>query len=83
MIVGFARHSRDSSFTVLGRNKAFLLVMAIGSVVGAWFGGLLLRQSVASWLSAPPPRPFDRLRCDLGLNSIELRCWGATRHGEH
>lgn len=42
MMVGFARYSRDQSFSVLGRNKAFLVVMAAGSVVGTLIGGLLL-----------------------------------------
>lgn len=42
MLVGFARYSRDQSFAVLGRNRAFLLVMAAGSIVGALIGGQLL-----------------------------------------
>lgn len=42
MLVGFARYSRDQSFSVLGRNKAFLLVMAAGSIAGTFVGGLLL-----------------------------------------
>lgn len=42
MLVGFTRYSRDQSFTVLGRNRIFLLVMAMGSVLGAFIGGLLL-----------------------------------------
>lgn len=42
MLVGFTRYSRDQSFSVLGRNRAFLLVMAVGSVAGAFIGGLLL-----------------------------------------
>jgi uncharacterized protein len=42
MLVGFTRYSRDWSFSVLGRNRTFLLVMAAGSVVGAFIGGLLL-----------------------------------------
>lgn len=42
MLVGFARYSRDQSFAVLGRNRAFLLVMAAGSIVGTFIGGLLL-----------------------------------------
>lgn len=42
MLVGFARYSRDQSFAVLGRNKRFLLVMALGSIVGTFVGGLLL-----------------------------------------
>ncbi|MCO6177319.1 sulfite exporter TauE/SafE family protein [Ciceribacter sp. RN22] len=42
MLVGFTRYSRDQSFAVLGRNKAFLLVMAAGSIVGTFVGGRLL-----------------------------------------
>lgn len=42
MVVGFTRYSRDQSFTVLGRNRAFLLVMAAGSIVGTFIGGRLL-----------------------------------------
>lgn len=42
MLVGFARYSRDQSFAVLGRNKRFLLVMAIGSIAGTFVGGQLL-----------------------------------------
>ena len=42
MLVGFARYSQDQSFTVLGRNRHFVMVMAAGSVVGSFIGGLLL-----------------------------------------
>jgi uncharacterized membrane protein YfcA len=42
MLVGFARYSRDQSFTVLGRHKGFLLTMAIGSIVGTFIGAALL-----------------------------------------
>lgn len=42
MIVGFTRYSRDGSFSVLKGNRDFVVVMALGSVVGAWMGGLLL-----------------------------------------
>ena len=42
MLVGFTRYSRDQSFSVIGRNKSFLLVMAAGSVVGTFIGGQLL-----------------------------------------
>ena len=42
MLVGFARYSRDRSFAVLGRNRAFVLVMAAGSVAGAFIGGQML-----------------------------------------
>lgn len=42
MLVGFTRYSRDQSFSVVGRNKTFLLIMAAGSIVGTFVGGLLL-----------------------------------------
>jgi uncharacterized protein len=42
MLVGFARYSRDQSFSVLRGNLPFLLVMALGSIVGTFIGGLLL-----------------------------------------
>jgi uncharacterized membrane protein YfcA len=42
MMVGFTRYSRDQSFSVLGCNKSFLLMMAAGSIVGTFIGGQLL-----------------------------------------
>lgn len=42
MIVGFTRYSRDQSFSVIGRNRAFLAMMAGGSIVGTFLGGQLL-----------------------------------------
>ena len=42
MITSFTRYSRDSSFAVLSRNHSFVLVMAAGSVAGAFLGGRLL-----------------------------------------
>ena len=42
MLVGFTRYSRDQSFAVIRQNWAFLLVMAAGSIVGTFIGGLLL-----------------------------------------
>jgi len=43
MIVGFMRYSQDSSFVVLRQNWVFVIVMAVGSLVGAGIGGQLLR----------------------------------------
>ena len=40
MLVAFARYSRDGSFTVLGANRRFVVLMATGSVVGTTVGGL-------------------------------------------
>jgi uncharacterized membrane protein YfcA len=42
MLVGFARYSRDSTFAVLGRNIRFVVVMAVGSIVGSFIGAKLL-----------------------------------------
>jgi uncharacterized protein len=42
MLVGFARYSRDSTFAVLLRNRAFVIVMAAGSIAGSFVGALLL-----------------------------------------
>ena len=42
MLVGFARYSRDRSFTVPGENRRFVLVMAAGSIFGSFIGGRLL-----------------------------------------
>lgn len=42
MIVGFTRYSQDRSFAVLGRNRLFVLVMALGSIAGSFAGGRLV-----------------------------------------
>jgi uncharacterized protein len=42
MLVAFARYSRDRSFAVLRFHTRFVVTMAVGSVTGALFGGLLL-----------------------------------------
>jgi uncharacterized membrane protein YfcA len=42
MLVGFTRYSRDRSFEVLRNNRAFVWLMAAGSIIGALLGGLLL-----------------------------------------
>ena len=42
MLVGFARYSRDGSFTVLKRSRSFFIYMALGSIAGALIGGLLV-----------------------------------------
>jgi uncharacterized membrane protein YfcA len=48
MIVGFARYSRDASFSVLARNTRFVLLMAIGSIVGTFIGSQLLKVVASS-----------------------------------
>lgn len=42
MVVGFARYSRDQSFSVLGRNRHFVVIMATGSIIGSFVGAQLL-----------------------------------------
>lgn len=42
MLVGFARYSRDQSFVVLRTHRRFLILMAIGSIIGALIGAALL-----------------------------------------
>lgn len=42
MVVAFTRYSQDRSFVVLGQNRVFVLVMAVGSIMGAFIGGQLL-----------------------------------------
>ncbi len=42
MIVGFMRYSRDDAFSVISRHKAFVIVMALGSVAGTFIGGHIL-----------------------------------------
>lgn len=50
ILIGFARYSRDQSFSVIGRHKPFVLWMAMGSLAGAALGGLLLGWVTASVL---------------------------------
>lgn len=50
MLVGFSRYSRDENFAVLGQNWVFLLIMAAGSMIGAFIGGRLLGAVPASVL---------------------------------
>jgi len=42
MLVAFARHSRDSSFSLLAANRWYVVVMAAGSIAGTLLGGLLV-----------------------------------------
>lgn len=42
MVVAFTRYSRDSAFATVVRNKAFVVAMAVGSIVGTFIGGHLL-----------------------------------------
>lgn len=42
MLTSFRRYSLDQSFSVLGKNREFVLIMALGSLLGAFLGGQLL-----------------------------------------
>jgi len=50
MIVGFARYSRDRSFAVLRQNQSFVVVMALGSIVGTFIGGRLVGMAPSAIL---------------------------------
>lgn len=69
MIVGFARYSRDSAFVTLARNGRFVVVMAVGSIVGSFVGGQLLGLVPSSVL-------LPVLAAILTLSSVKV--W---RHG--
>lgn len=42
MLVAFFRYSRDDSFKILYSHKNFVLIMGIGSIIGAYIGSLFL-----------------------------------------
>jgi uncharacterized membrane protein YfcA len=52
MLVGFARYRESAAFAALKRERALLLAMAAGSIVGAAIGGFLLGVVPARWLLA-------------------------------
>lgn len=70
MIVGFSRYSRDRSFSVLRRERRFMVLMAIGSIAGAFIGGQLL-AIVPNWIVLPV------LAAILVLSSIKV--WRHSR----
>jgi hypothetical protein len=48
MLVGFSRYSTDQSFALVGRNRDFVWVMAVGSLFGAFLG-----DSWSAWFRLP------------------------------
>jgi uncharacterized membrane protein YfcA len=42
MLTGFARYSRSQSFFIINEQGLFIVVMALGSILGAFAGGCLL-----------------------------------------
>lgn len=52
MVVALARYSRDQAFVVLGRNRRFVLTMAVGSISGVIIGGALAAVVPAALIGA-------------------------------
>jgi len=50
ILTGFTRYSADQSFAVVGQNRGFVLVMAIGPLFGAFLGGQLVGMVPAGLL---------------------------------
>jgi uncharacterized membrane protein YfcA len=50
ILTGFTRYSKDQSFAVVGQNRGFLLLMAAGSLFGAFLGGQLVGMVPANFL---------------------------------
>ena len=48
MLVAFARYSQDASFRILHANKAFVVTMAAGSILGTLLGAALLTVAPSS-----------------------------------
>jgi uncharacterized protein len=71
MLVGFARYSRDQSFMVLDRNRAFVGAMAAGSIAGSFIGAVLLGIVPSSAL-------LPLLAALLFLSTIKVWRIGAT-----
>jgi uncharacterized membrane protein YfcA len=69
MLTGFARYSTDRSFAVLGRNQGFALVMAAGSLLGAFLGGQLLGMIPAAVL-------MPSLALILAISAIKVWRYG-------
>ncbi len=71
MLVGFTRYRRDQSFVVLSEHRRFVIVLAVGSAVGAITGGLLVGV-------VPEGVLVPTLSAILLLSSVKV--W---RHGSH
>lgn len=69
MIVGFTRYSRDQNFSVIRKERRFLLFMAAGSLMGVFIGSKLLSIVPTDFL-------LPLLAMLLAISSIKL--W---RHG--
>jgi len=65
MIVGFTRYSHDQSFTIVHAEWRFLTIMAVGSLVGTFFGGQLLGVT-------PPSALLPLLAAILVLSAVKV-----------
>lgn len=72
MLAGLRRYSRDSSFAALRRNKAFVLTMAAGSIVGTFIGAQLPRRRSERG-AATAVGDHLASECDQGLASSVVR----------
>lgn len=50
MLMGFVRYSRDPTFAVIRRERRFLALLCLGSLIGVALGGLLLGAVPTDWL---------------------------------
>jgi uncharacterized membrane protein YfcA len=73
MLAGFARYSRDGSFAVIKQNKIFVLIMAGGSIAGAFIGSALLGV-VPEYILLPA------LACILLLSAYKIYTYSVVRH---
>lgn len=42
MIIGLIRYKKDNSFKIVYSNKSFILIMALGSILEVFIGGLMV-----------------------------------------
>jgi uncharacterized membrane protein YfcA len=71
----------DDSFSVIGRNKLFLLMMAAGSIVGTFVGGQMLGCRTQSWCPSSPSYCSCLRSKSGGTNNVDLPKYGrGLRH---
>ncbi len=67
MITSFTRYSRDRSFAVIRTERRFILIMALGSLGGAYAGGRLLGI-------VPTPMLLPLLAAILVISAVKVWC---------
>ena len=65
MIAGFSRYSHDQSFSVIRQQGKFLILMAVGSLAGAFLGSQLLGVLPSHYL-------LPVLACILVISSVKV-----------